>query len=243
MVLRTPKGIQKYMSDLTPIFEYSRGLIPIHSNITLPMVPPRPTENISAFVLNGMMVEYTSHDWYETKCTGRHCDFQGMCNDGQVKDWCACYTMRGNSRTIVPLLCIDVKAFQANGEEMIIKNYCSATWTLEFLIRDGIPRCYRAHDLRDYRIDEMVADSLAETLQEVNRSGGWTLIGWSKLGRIQDQAANQDAAYNAPQVMVQSGTATHHLTRLVPTNPGSLNIPRMDGFKVDLTALNPNAQA
>ena len=76
-------------------------------------------------------------------------------------------------------------------------------------------------------------------LQEVNGSGGWTVVMWQKLGRVEDAAVRTANAgiYNAPVEYVQAGTVVHHIVSISPTMPETLNPIAIREHMVDMNEL------
>jgi hypothetical protein len=66
---------------------------------------------------------------------------------------------------------------------------------------------------------ETLLDSMIETIDVINDIGGWTVIGWSKRGEINDIAFKQSDTSE----MVTSSEINHHITSLVPANDLSIN--------------------
>ena len=76
-------------------------------------------------------------------------------------------------------------------------------------------------------------------LREVNCSGGWTVVMWQKLGRVEDAAARTANAgiYNAPVECVQAGTVVHHIVSISPTMSETLNPVSVREHMVDINEL------
>jgi hypothetical protein len=66
---------------------------------------------------------------------------------------------------------------------------------------------------------EILLDSIIETIDVINDNGGWTVIGWSKRGEINDVAFKQSDTTEK----VTSSDINHHITSLVPANDLSIN--------------------
>ena len=66
---------------------------------------------------------------------------------------------------------------------------------------------------------ETLLDSILETIEVINNNGGWTVIGWSKRGEINDVAFKQSDTAEK----VTSSEINHHITSIVPANDLSIN--------------------
>ena len=93
--------------------------------------------------------------------------------------------------------------------------------------------------MNSYDAADAIADGAEAVLREVNSSGGWTVIMWQKLGRVEDAAvkAANAGVYNAPVEYVQAGTVVHHIVSLSPTSPETLNPVTIRENMVDMNEL------
>jgi hypothetical protein len=66
---------------------------------------------------------------------------------------------------------------------------------------------------------ETLLDIILATIDVINDNGGWTVIGWSKRGEINDVAFKQSETAEK----VTSSDINHHITSLVPSNDLSIN--------------------
>ena len=110
-----------------------------------------------------------------------------------------------------------------------------------FLFKREIPQGTRVSIFDNYVMKYLKEENLIKIFDTVNAGGGWTGIGWSKLGKVQDKATGVATAnaYNATQpVLVSSGTVLHHLVSLVPSEPKNHNLVVMEEFKVDVNEIN-----
>ena len=56
-----------------------------------------------------------------------------------------------------------------------------------------------------------------------------------KCGVVEDQGVEQPGIFNAPRVMVQSGTIIHHITRVDPMKPHLIGKGHLDSLKLNTT--------
>ena len=62
------------------------------------------------------------------------------------------------------------------------------------------------------------------------------MIGWVKRGEVQDQGAEQPTSTygNTPRTMIQSGSLTHHVTRLDTMQPERIDLDHLTSLKFDV---------
>ena len=236
ILIRSPRGIDKFMGDIqTPILCVNKPFIALHGNFVLPTRTPNPANRITGFVLNNMRMSSSNIDMFDTACTGKLCDKQGLYSGGRVANKCACANMVGRRHT--PAMALNLEATDVSGQSYWFPEFSSTYFIDNFILRDEIPIGVRANDLMQYQIEDSLNEALEKVLELVNNTGGWTSIGWCKQGQVQDQAAAQEGVYNAPQVQIQAGTTTYHLVKLVPSRPDQINPVAMQNLKMDFNSV------
>ena len=109
-----------------------------------------------------------------------------------------------------------------NGTLFMVCDYLSQNWMENFLLKGQLFQGTRASVFDDYDIEELMEQNSIKVFNTVKAGGGWTGIGWTKLGKVQDKATDQAATntYNAAQpILGCTGTIVHHLLSLVPSKP------------------------
>ena len=72
----------------------------------------------------------------------------------------------------------------------------------------------------------------------ISRSSKFVVIRWIKRGQVLDQGVAQPGnglQHNAAKVMVQSGSLTHHVTRLDLMRPNLVNQEYLETLKFDVS--------
>ena len=57
-----------------------------------------------------------------------------------------------------------------------------------------------------------------------------------KRGVVEDQGVDQPGTFNLPNIMVQSRTITHHITRADPMSPQLIDKRHLDSLKFNTTS-------
>ena len=145
--------------------------------------------------------------------------------------------------TRLPVLCvaIDIELTTVAGNNYMIRDFLSHHWVNNFLFKGKILQEARVSIFENYVMEDLMTDNIVKIFDTVNAGGGWTGIGWPKLGKVQDKATGVATAnaYNAAQpVLVSSGTVLYHLVSLVPSEPKNHNLVVMEEFKVDVNEIN-----
>ena len=68
----------------------------------------------------------------------------------------------------------------------------------------------------------------------VNNKGAFQLYGLNKYGEVQDQGFDQSTnglAYNVPRQMAHAGILNHHIVRLDPLYPETIDLEEMERIK------------
>ena len=217
-----------------PLLTYNRQLLPVQRNVIIRDIPSVSSQSISMACYNGVRLEQIDHLPFNSKCTGKHCDKSEMCVNGQVKKTCACFQM--NNRSASPGIAWTLKLTLRDGQQITVSNFSSTRFLFEWIFKSNFSPIIRADHLDDFDARDAIDDGATAVLEEVNNSGGWTVIMWQKLGRVEDAAvkAANEGIYNAPVEYVQAGTVVHHIVSISPTMPETLNPITIREHMVDI---------
>ena len=236
MVVIRPNGITDYMHGIDPLMHLPTPLIPIKNNFVVPNIPiSKDAESFTGFNLQGVHAMLSNTFVMNTPCAGHTCDKQGLVKNGKCVAKCSC--IQGVNRTSTVVFCFTLKITTREGEEIVVRDFASDWWTKTFVLENGVPLGYR-FDANDYDLMEEIESNANMVLAEGNNAGGWDALGWAKWGYVIDQAVAPDS--NAPlnassnEGKVKSGTLTHHVVSLLPSDPTRLNPVTMNGHMVNL---------
>ena len=101
---------------------------------------------------------------------------------------------------------------------IIATQFCSHRFTNVF-VKEAFPKDIEWSQFDQNKSFETLLDSILETIDVINNNGGWTVIGWSKRGEINDVAFKESDTAEK----VTSSDINHHITLLVPANDLSIN--------------------
>jgi hypothetical protein len=102
--------------------------------------------------------------------------------------------------------------------QVIATQFCSHRFTNVF-VKEHFSKDIEWSQFDQNADFETLLDSVLATIDVINDNGGWTVIGWSKRGEINDIAFKQADTTEK----VTSSDINHHITSLVPANDLSIN--------------------
>ena len=231
LLLSNPPSTDKFIANgATPILMPQRPAVVINSNfhLTSRHIITEGT-GMNGFVLHDCTISVLSFHVRNTKCGGNLCDRQ---QDDVSK--CACYQMPNRSGNVI--ISIDVNINFEDGTT--INTTIRSKWFLEkYIFTDPLPGGTRAVNFEDYEVEDRLFLALDKVTKYINRLCKFRIIGWAKRGEVQDQGVDQPnngLPHNASRTMVQSGTLNHHVTRVDPMRPESVNIEYLNSLKFDI---------
>ena len=186
--ITAPLPIDSYMRGDIPLIQTHYPAIVLHKPSTFPQLIPHDNlegESSRAFVLNGAILSCRAFSCEKTKCGGSFCDRQRVTEWNTTTGSCGCYAQRSRGTNNLTLLYPVMKA-NHGGKVYVHKNFSSHSFTLGFLNRD-FPIGVQANDLQLSEAFWLLGDSIKDTIEFVNRNGGWTVIGWYSRGLINDR--------------------------------------------------------
>ncbi len=229
--------ITNYFTGL-PALDVTRGIIPIEYNMRIePKAPVQLADvNFHGVVVHGVQLELDDLSVFDSNCgSGALCDQQDAYKNGVLRSTCACYTTSSNKRTAG--VTMDLTLTQLDGQVIKIIYYSSAWFARTYLLNDDMPPGIGAGEIMQVGTFDLTAvDACEEIFDYVNENGGWTGTLWVKPGFIRDQVTVGDSTqYNATApTLVEAGSLTYHLVDIRPTEPKNLNLPHLNGLKVNI---------
>ena len=232
IILPNPPGTDKYLlNSSTPILSPKRPATVISSNFKLP-TRELVTEgtDINGFIIQDCIINVKSFEVANTRCGGNLCDRQ---NDNLSR--CACFQMTSRSGNVV----ISIEAEIRNPDGSSFTTAIQSKWFLEkYILSASLPTGTRASKFEDFEVEDSFFSSIKEVISYINTTCKFRVVGWVKRGEVQDQGAEQPTtSYRSnanARIMIQSGSLTHHVTRLDPMEPEKINLTRLERLKFNV---------
>ena len=232
IILPNPPGTDKYLlNSSTPILSPKRPATVIVSNFTLP-TRELVTEgtDINGFIIRDCIITVKLFEVANTRCGGNLCDRQ---NENLSR--CACFQMTSRSGNVV----ISIEAEIKNPDGSTFTTAIQSKWFLEkYILTAPLPTGTRASKFEDFEVEDSFFTALKDVISYINTTCKFRVIGWVKRGEVQDQGAEQPTSLYGnntnSRVMIQSGSLTHHVTRLDPVEPEKINLTHLDSLKFDV---------
>ena len=231
ILLANPPGTDNYLANgSTPILAPQKPVIVVNSNFDLPKreIITEGTD-IHGFILLNCIMKINGFVVRNTKCGGNLCDRQSN-NIGQ----CACYQMDNRSGNVIIQVDITLKCKDGND----LNTKFSSKWFLENYIFTGpLPVGTKAKHFDSFDVEDKLYESLEKVTNYINNKCKFRIVGWVKRGEVQDQGVDQPSEglpYNAARVLVQSGTLNHHITRIDPMKPDSVDIGHLETLQFNV---------
>ena len=183
------------------------------SNFTLQQCAvSRDVERLQAFYYPRVSLEMMNCNLEHTPCCGFLCDSVGMkTHDGNWRAGCPCYTLNKTLGYGIFDLNLRVKVL-TTGETIKALHFTSRTFT-NLLTTAGFPLSINSAMLEQTGADDTIITGVADLLHDINTNhGGFRILGWVRLGRINDQASRD----GAERETVASSDFNHHITKVLP---------------------------
>ena len=222
-----PEYITQYLNNELPMIMSTRPAILMKRPVSVPKVTIRSlsVNQSRAYVLNGAQLFVQQVEAVDAVCNGNLCDKQRI---RQVRSGkCGCYHFQQISKTgvvfnhsIVVTPC-DGAATDVQSE-ITERTFTSQTFS-QLYITKPMPNNVTLAQIQDTDEMDMISDKLYNLSDYVNSHGGWTVIGWYRLGMVTDKALadeNQTTFRDQHVVdtQVEAGETKFHIVSLYPTN-------------------------
>ena len=211
-----PKPIKNFLANDVPIIETDHPLVTLMPDAIERLVafPDSLRANVTrGFRVQGATLELYTFACVPGMCSGYFCDRQRVKELNTIKKGCGCYQTGRNSSIVLKF---DMQA-SYNEKCLDITDFSSVKFQ-EIFISGAIPvSCgVETFGVTTENYNELF-DCVEEIIDFVNDNGGWTLLGWSKRGHI-----NDDSAESSDREKIESAEVTHHVVRIYPTKNHSL---------------------
>ena len=210
---------QRYNNDIPVVF-CDGGLVVVQDPGTLDEIKLNndlPEKMTMGFYTKGK-IELMNASVIPSKCNGYFCDRQRIHDLDNQQAGCACFQSGGRLSNIVISCNLKIKIQHNEESPIIATQFCSHRFTNVFLKKPFPGDVYWSHFDQNTAF-EILLDSIIATIKVINENGGWTVIGWSKRGEINDVAFKQSDTAEK----VTSSEINHHITSIVPANDLSIN--------------------
>ena len=81
--------------------------------------------------------------------------------------------------------------------------------------KNGIPSSINVAQLESSGADLIIAKKLDDLIEKINLDGGFKVLGWVRIGRMNDPTSN-DSIPNAPKGTILSSNMIRHVTQVKP---------------------------
>ena len=179
-----------------------------------------------SFVYNNVQLAFTYAAVFETDCNGLLCDRQRSHEIKTGSKGCGCYSSLARLTKLV--VGIDF-SFDVQNLDIEICKFSSHQFSKFFLSDDFPPDVTRNAFDGNTRLDAL-SDCIDNVFDRINGNGGFTVIGWYKLGDKTD-VSNKETNTEV------HGKLTFHVITLIPTRREIIGDGTLDVLKFDVTTL------
>jgi hypothetical protein len=203
-----------------PILEHKRPLVYIPSVTKLlnkfPVIKFMDVSVVNFgtrfFLLKGMHLHIQSATMEDPICTGYMCDRQEI----KTAEGTPCGCLVQSDRCNVVLSCTVFVKSQEGEQLFSVKNFRSWVFT-KLLCGNSLSDLVTKADFNDDESFDQMRRHLSIIVDYVNANGGWSVIGWFRVGMLQDAAdSSQDLPRNQTE-LIAAETVSPHISRLCPT--------------------------
>ena len=185
--------------------------------------------DINGFIIQDCIVSVKSFEVANTKCGGNLCD-----RHNENLSRCACFQMTSHIGNVVVSIEVEITNLDGSTFTTMIQSKC---FLEKYLITGPLSAGTRASKFEDFEVEDNFFAAIKNVINYyINTTCGFRVIGWVKRGEVKDQGAEQPTyTYGAlSRTMVQSGSLTHHITRLDPMQPEKFDLVRLSGLKFNV---------
>ena len=222
----SPEPITRLMADDIPMLETRLPVIVMKRPKELFQVPIDKgiASNFSrAFVYRNCQVTVRSSTVEETKCAGLFCDKQRIREVLQAKNGCGCYSMQSR-RSNLAITHNLIVTNENLGFDEYFPNFSSSKFSNLYQSKPFLSSVKKSHMQMTTQYFAMM-DNLNNCVQYINDNGGFTVVGWYKRGKINDQSMDNDSnqsnnrnGNNNDEDQVDNGEIGYHLCVVTPSN-------------------------
>jgi hypothetical protein len=177
-----------------------------------------------AFVYKNCQISIRSSTVEETKCAGLFCDKQRIREVLQSKNGCGCYSMQSRRSNLVITHNLIVTNEELGFDEYF-SNYSSSKFSSLYQNKP-FSSSIRKSQMQMTTPYFAMMDNVDNCIQCINHNGGFTVVGWYKRGKINDQSMENDSnnqnnnrnGSNNNDEQVDNGEISYHLCVVTPSN-------------------------
>jgi hypothetical protein len=221
----SPNPISNLMSNDIPMLETRYPVVVmrpprlhIESRVELDVIG----NTSKAFCLNGCTITIKSSTPEETNCSGLLCDKQRIHEiASRSNQGCGCYSMLSRRSTLVLEHSLEIES-----SDFRWNHYCEHYSSNKFsMLYQSSPfsSSVTASNLQFTDEYYLMVEKIESVMNYINTNGGFTVIGWYKRGKINDQSiVSETNNRNNNEVQannqVDSGNISYHVCEIKPTN-------------------------
>ena len=142
-----------------------------------------------------------------------------------LKKGCGCYYTGRNSSIIIKF------TISANVRETVLEISDFTSYKFQQIFMNGqipIGAAVESFCVTSLVYNDLY-DSICDVIDFINTRGGWTIVGWSIRGEIND--VSPESTTGSATEKVEAPSVSHHIVHIFPTNE-NINIPDQMLFAV-----------
>ena len=209
-----PRPIERYMAGQIPIIETDHPVVTLQSeNLrTINMRENLPSNETIGFCVKNVPLSLLTLACIPGRCSGYFCDRQRVKELVTLKKGCGCYYTGRNSSIVVKF------ELSANVGETVLEISDFTSYKFQQIFMNG--RIPIGAAVESFCVTSLVYenlyDNICEVIDFINTRGGWTIVGWSKRGEIND--VSPESTTGSATEKVEAPSVSHHIVRIFPTN-------------------------
>jgi hypothetical protein len=217
----SPEPITRLMADDIPMLETRLPVIVMKRPRELFQVPIDTgiaSNSSRAFVYRNCQVTVKSSTVEETKCAGLFCDKQRIREVLKSKNGCGCYSMQSRRSNLVITHNL-VVTNEDLGFDEYFQNYSSSKFSSLYQNKPFSSSVRKSQMQMTTQYFAMMTN-IDTCIEYINDNGGFTVVGWYKRGKINDQSMDNDSNQinNRNDDQVDNGEISYHLCVVTPSN-------------------------
>ena len=233
-----PDFITSYLNNEVPMITCSLPAILMKRPETIQAIP---IVNLSinqsrGYVLNSAQLFIQKLQPIAAPCNGHMCDKQRIVEMRGGK--CSCYSWRDQRTRCVfnhSIVVTPADRTSTSAQRQIVDaNFSSQTFS-QFYLNKPVPNTVRLSQLQESNDFYEITDAVHDICGYVNRHGGWTVVGWYRLGMVTDRGlagsegnSNQYGNNPEPEAQVEAGETKVHVIQIYPTRPTFFQVGHND---------------
>ena len=217
-----PDFISSYLNGEIPIISTQRPAILMERPMSVPSVLIRNLgiNQSRGYVLNNAQLYVQGLTAIQAPCNGNLCDKQRIMELKNGK--CGCYNWREQKSRCVfnHSIVVSPASHGGNTPNKIPESNFSSQKFSQLYLRRPVPNSVRLAQLQDSNEFWDIRDKIDDLQDYVNDHGGWTVVGWYRLGMVEDKAmqeSNNQFNGNQESPLVEASETRFHIIQIYPT--------------------------